>query len=103
MPCIYHESPEEIAARKKAHESQRDSYKQELDRVTNLLCRVMRGLQDSTPMETDDFYLAMLTRNKDLATWWERHKRMDAERKNQLIFEAKRKLNKEEREALGLE
>lgn len=101
MPCVYYETPEEIAANKKAKRKELENkYKRELDLVTNHLCYVLKELEDIG--ENYSFINNLMNDNEDLAKWWENHKKMDEARKKELISSAKSKLTKEEVEALNL-
>lgn len=77
MPCTYYESPEEKAeAAKKA----RDRRHVELDRVTELLCKVCEILE-SDEHETFEDVAGALADVRGLHAWYERHKERDKERK----------------------
>lgn len=99
MPCRYDETPEEIAAAKKSEAVKSPEYiriRKELDKVTALLCGVMKADQ-SGQVST---YIA---RNSELGVWWENHRKMDIEREKKILKErALSKLTEKEKEALGL-
>jgi len=102
MPCQYYESPEEIAAAKKAaNKKLTQPYKKELDLVTHLLCEVMTVLEKNNvivPLNIDQI--------SGLQPWWKEHKERDERRKinerAELRTQALKKLTAEEKRALGL-
>lgn len=79
--------------------------KKKLDKVTRLLCETLKKVEGSA-IETE-----VLLRGGELAEWWIEHKKQDAKRlaaeaekrrKAKAKREALKKLNKEERQLLGL-
>lgn len=79
--------------------------KKKLDKVTRLLCETLKKVE-GTAIETE-----VLLKGGELAEWWTEHKKQDAKRlaaerekkrKAKVRREALRKLNKEERQLLGL-
>lgn len=96
MPCTYFETREEIAAasKKERQQKQRD----ELDKVTRLLCWVMKHVRDFEMQEAK----TVLPVNKELEDWYEAHKEKDKQRLEAIKAGAKKKLTKEEIKALGI-
>lgn len=101
MPCTYIETPEELARAKKAEVIKDPEYmriRKELDRVTSLLCEVMKDLDTKT-----GYIFYQVRRNGDLDNWWTEHKKMDEIQRNEVLKEkALAKLTAKEKEVLGL-
>jgi len=96
MPCVYTETPQERAASK---QERKMKLKNELDKVTRLLCWVMEKVDDYNVLEAAD----VLPDNKELEDWHLDHKNRDAKRLQAVKEAAKKKLTKEELKALGIE
>lgn len=98
MPCTYDGPP-----------SYGPSYKKELDEVTELLCELCQHLEGTPSTRFGNNFKRFST--IALREWWEKHKKMDAERLERERREAAEKkakenaLNKltpEERKLLGI-
>jgi len=81
------------------------SLKNELDRVSRLLCWVLQNNKNVIDFESS------IKNDKDLTKWWEQHQKIDKERMERLEAEKKKqqlkkmalsKLTTEERKALGI-
>lgn len=102
MPCHSCETSHDAAYR------DRDHYKEELDKVTRLLCAVMHAL---TRHNTTKPSPAILLENiEGLAEWWDEHQRFDklrqaeeARREQEKVeeWEAWNKLTPRQRRLLG--
>lgn len=82
MPCTYYESTEEIIEREIENNSKLINqaikpYRDELDKVTALLCKLCKRLDSHI---TDDQLKKELTKG-GIKSWWEDHKIQDKQRK----------------------
>ena len=131
MPCIYHETPEEIHARELADRAERehavtgpliakiDIQDRQIAELEAMMCGVFTLLDDGFTSHGITFYLpAVLDRVNWQETgttrmwtdeWWEDHKERDAERRAEEARQLERRrqeilarLTEEEREILGL-
>lgn len=102
MPCTYDDPSEKTVY----HDCKETQYKKQLDKVTRLLCYVMGQLGNDADamLGTDSSSDA-----RQLSKWWEKHKKMDAERfarekaeqaKKKKVNSLKKKLTKEEIELI---
>ena len=93
MPCFYEETPEERAA---SEQERKTKLKNELDKVTRLLCWVMGEIK---------YYdgPTLLPKNEELENWYKEHEKRDEQRRKEVKEAAKKKLTKEELQALGIE
>ena len=73
----------------------REALEQRLTLVTQLLCRLLNRISDSSK----ELLSALISNDAELSVWWEEHQEGD---KQALVQQALSKLTPEERSALGL-
>lgn len=105
MPCTHYETPSEKQARNDAWvKSVTQPYVEKLDSLTAMLCSVMTiidTVQSAKVKYGDELSYIKENIPEDVAVWWKEHKKNDEERRDLIKAAALRKLNAEEREALG--
>lgn len=76
MPCTYYESPEELAQAAAKAKARRNK---ELNRVTDLLCKVCEELYTDANETFEDTCTA-ISDIEGLKKWWLKHQKRDANR-----------------------
>lgn len=74
MPCTYDDPP----SKQSYHQCKEKEYKKKLDKTTRLLCLLMSKLE-TTP-EYEQWPKLTGSEYRELQSWWEKHKHMDAKR-----------------------
>lgn len=80
MPCVYDDTAEVNAKTTTELRKLASLRKEQLDRVTDMLCRVLTFMESAPNMSRMPLVGDLLLLHPDLPVWWQHHKEADIRR-----------------------